>query len=105
MTFIRLLPVLLSGILMAAHFLRAGYTVFMAMVLLGLLLLFVKRPWAARLMQLFLVVSLLVYVRFCRREFNPLAWLVVVLGLLLSILSKTNTVIAPVMVVLLELFL
>lgn len=55
--FWRLVPVILSCILVAAHFSRAGLTVF-ALALLALpLLLMIHRPWSARTVQLALVLA------------------------------------------------
>ena len=45
MNFIRLLPVILSALLLAAHFLRAGQTVLMLTALALPLLLFVRLRW------------------------------------------------------------
>lgn len=54
---IRILPVLLSYVLLAAHFLRTGNLIMVA-VSLGLpFLLFVPRAWSARLLQLGLVLG------------------------------------------------
>jgi hypothetical protein len=63
MNFIKLLPVLLSAILMAAHFLRMGSFVLVG-VSLGLpaLLLF-RKWWAARAVQVCLIIAMLEWFR------------------------------------------
>ncbi len=63
MDFVRLLPVILSALLMAAHFSRADNV---ALVLLSLafpLILLWRRPWAARLTQVTLAVASLEWIR------------------------------------------
>lgn len=57
MNLIRLLPVLLSIILLAAHFLRDGQMLFVTALLLVPFLLFIRRPWVVRLFQVGLVVG------------------------------------------------
>ena len=53
--FWRLLPVILSCILLAAHFFRAGREVLMLVALALPFLLLIRRPWSARTVQLALV--------------------------------------------------
>ncbi|MEJ2482633.1 MAG: hypothetical protein P8049_05825 [Gemmatimonadota bacterium] len=53
----RLIPVLVSAVLMAAHFSRAGTTALMLMSLAMPLVLLVRQPWATRLVQLGLVIA------------------------------------------------
>ena len=53
----RLVPVILSCILMAAHFSRAGRPVLTLVALALPLLLLVRRPWSARTVQLALVLA------------------------------------------------
>ncbi len=57
MNAIRLIPVVLSCVLLAAHFLRAGSLVAVALCLTVPALLFVKRRWVPRVMQAVLVFS------------------------------------------------
>ncbi len=57
------------------------------------------------LMQLFLLTSILVYVRMRRLGASPGQWALVLALLSLSILSKTNAAVAPVLVLAFELFL
>ncbi len=57
------IPIVLSLIVLAAHFLRGGGLV-IAVGVLGLLaLLAVRRPWVARLMQVVLVLGALEWIR------------------------------------------
>ena len=63
MTFLRLLPVILSMIVIGAHYLRSGP---IALVLLAIslpFLLFVKKAWVARLIQLVLMLGALEWIR------------------------------------------
>ncbi|MEJ2546991.1 MAG: hypothetical protein P8125_04145 [Gemmatimonadota bacterium] len=53
----RLIPVVLSAVLMAAHFSRAGTTALMLLSLAMPLVLLVRQPWAVRLVQLALVIG------------------------------------------------
>ena len=57
------IPVVLSLLVLGAHFMRYGNSigVFAALVLIGLL--FIRRPWVARLMQVVLVLGALEWVR------------------------------------------
>ena len=57
MTFLRLLPVVLSLLLLGAHFLRAGITPLAAALVALAVLAPVPRPWMARLVQVALVVG------------------------------------------------
>ena len=56
-------PVVLSILVLGAHFLRGGsmIAVFVALVLIGLL--FLRRPWVARLVQAVLVLGALEWLR------------------------------------------
>lgn len=60
---LRLLPVVLSAVLLAAHFSRAGAPVGVALSLGGPLLLLVRRPWAARTVQAALLAGALEWIR------------------------------------------
>ena len=63
MNIVRLLPVFLSALLLAAHFFRAGmYPLFAASLAFPFVLL-VQRRWAARLVQVALVLGALEWVR------------------------------------------
>ena len=57
------IPVVLSLVVLGAHFMRYGNSigVFAAIVLIGLL--FIRQPWVARLMQVVLVLGTLEWLR------------------------------------------
>jgi hypothetical protein len=57
MNFLRLLPVFISFLLMAAHFLRAGQMVFAVVLLSLLLLLLLRKAWVPRVMTLVLILA------------------------------------------------
>ncbi len=57
MNFLRLLPVFISFLLLAAHFLRAGQTLVLFMLAGLLLLLFVKKHWVPWVVQLTLLLG------------------------------------------------
>jgi len=63
MNFLRLLPVVISFLLMAAHFLRDGRTVTAYVLLCLPLLLILRKAWVPRLMQLILLLGALEWVR------------------------------------------
>ncbi|MHB0968999.1 MAG: hypothetical protein ACYC7A_14665 [Thermoanaerobaculia bacterium] len=62
MNFVRLLPVILSSWLLGAHFLRSWNTPVVALFVLLPLLLFVRRPWVARVFQVVLLLGALEWV-------------------------------------------
>lgn len=57
MTLLRLLPAILSLLILAAHFLRRDSLLFVGLVFLCLALLFVRQRWAVRLIQIVLTVG------------------------------------------------
>lgn len=59
MTFLSLVPAVISFLLLAAHFLRGWNMLLVGICLVLPLLLFVKRRWAARLLQAALIVGAL----------------------------------------------
>ena len=59
MTFVLLLPTVLSLLLLAAHFLRSANLAMVSTCLLFLVLLFIKRSWLARTMQVVLILAAL----------------------------------------------
>lgn len=63
MTFFLLLPAALSALLLGAHFLRFGQYELALLCLALLPLLWVKRPWAARVMQIILLLGAAVWVQ------------------------------------------
>ncbi len=63
MTFLRLLPVILSFLLLAAHFSRIDLVPLMILSLLLANLLFIKRLWVARALQAALVLGAMEWIR------------------------------------------
>ena len=63
MTALRLVPVALALLVLGAHFLRAGNLAMVAADLAVVALLFVRRPWAARAVQLALGLGALEWLR------------------------------------------
>jgi hypothetical protein len=63
MNIVRLTPVFIGFVLMAAHFSRSGLPVLVAVSLWFPLILLVRRPWVARAVQLALVLGALEWVR------------------------------------------
>jgi hypothetical protein len=57
------LPIVLSLLLLGAHFLRYGNTAIVIGILALAGLLFVRRPWAARIVQLVLVAGTVEWLR------------------------------------------
>jgi membrane-associated PAP2 superfamily phosphatase len=87
MTLLRLIPVILSALLLGAHYLRSGQIVLAVALVLFPLLLFVKRAWVARSAQLVLLLgglewirTLLVFVAARRAMEQPWTRLAVILG-------------------------
>ncbi|MEO7921744.1 MAG: hypothetical protein ABIT01_19945 [Thermoanaerobaculia bacterium] len=63
MTTALLVPAALSLLVLAAHFLRGGQIVLVAITLGAALLLAVRRPWAARVLQISLVCGTAEWIR------------------------------------------
>jgi len=63
MILIRLTPVLLSALLLAAHFSRADNLLVVVFSLMAPLLLLVRKPWVARAFQVVLLLGALEWVR------------------------------------------
>lgn len=63
MVFLRLLPIVLSYLLMAAHLFRGHHYALLALAALMPLLLFIPQPWVARVLQLGLVISAVEWLR------------------------------------------
>ncbi len=87
MNFLRLLPVFLSALLLGAHFLRLELIPFVVLALLFPAFLLFKRLWATRLVQIFLVLGalewiriLLIYVDERREDGQPWIRLALILG-------------------------
>ncbi len=63
MIVLHLLPVILSALLIGAHFLRQG-SILLVLLSVGLpLVLLVRRSWAARIVQAFLLLAALEWIR------------------------------------------
>ena len=84
---LQLLPVVISLIVLGAHFLRSGSVVMVAITLVVLGLLFVRRLWAARTIQAALLLGAVEWVRTLTRlaawraqEGQPALRLVLILG-------------------------
>lgn len=54
MTFLKLLPVILSSLILGAHFSRANLLSLTILCVLILLILFIRASWVPRVLQLFL---------------------------------------------------
>jgi hypothetical protein len=87
MNFLRLLPVFISFLLLAAHFVRAGQNILAFILLFLLLLLALKKSWVPWVIQLTLLLGAiewlrtLVFVAQMRMEFGmPWARLAIILG-------------------------
>lgn len=63
MRLLRLLPVMLTFLLLATHFYRAGHLPLVAVCLAAPLLLLLRKPWVPRLFQVLLVFGSLVWLR------------------------------------------
>ena len=63
MNFLRLLPVILSFLLLGAHFYRAGLVPATVLCVAALFLLFVPKPWVPRLFQAVLVLGAFEWLR------------------------------------------
>ena len=87
MIWLQLLPVVLSLIVLSAHFLRAGSVVMVAAILILLGLLGVRRRWAARTVQAALLLGAIEWARTLARlvasraqDGQPVLRLVLILG-------------------------
>lgn len=87
MTVLQLVPVALSALVLAAHFLREGNSIFVLAALGIFVLIFVRRRWAARLIQLGLLLgtlewihTLVVLVSFRMQSGAPFRRLALIIG-------------------------
>lgn len=87
MNFFRLLPVIISFLLLAAHFVRAGQIFFVMVLLFLTLMLVIRKSWIPWLMQLALLLGAvewlrtLFFVAQMRMEFGmPWTRLAIILG-------------------------
>jgi len=92
-----LVPTGLSALVLAAHFLRAGNLVLLLASLSLVVLMFVRRPWAARLIQLGLLLGALewlwtlVFLVGARRQWGqPFIRLAVILGVV-TVVTAAST--------------
>ena len=88
MNVLRLFPVIFSFLILSAHFSRAGSPLLLIIFLLLPLLLFVKKAWVVRLIQIFLVIgsiewirALITYVSQRQLIDEPYMRLVIILGI------------------------
>lgn len=88
MNIVRLLPIIVSFLILSAHFSRAGSPVLSILCLLIPLLLFIKRTWVARLIQIVLIIgsiewirSLFYYINQRQSIGEPYVRLVIILGI------------------------
>ncbi len=63
MNFVRLFPVFISFLLLAAHFMHAGQTALIILVLLLPLMLIFKKTWVPRVFQLVLLIGAVEWMR------------------------------------------
>ncbi len=87
MNFIRLVPAILSLLILSAHFSRAGVPIISVIFLILPVLLLIKRPWIARLIQIVLLIgsiewirTLIYYVNQRQAIGEPYIRLVIILG-------------------------
>ena len=70
MNFVRLLPAILSLLVLAAHFYRAGNLLLVVLMAASPFLLFIRRPWIARVIQVELVLGGIEWIRTIFRLVN-----------------------------------
>jgi len=63
MNFIKLLPVMLSLLLLGAHFFRAEVNVLVLSVVVMLFMLLIRKPWVVRVIQVVLVLGSIEWIR------------------------------------------
>jgi hypothetical protein len=92
MTIVALVPVVLSLLVLGAHFLRADNVVLLVMPVLLLGLLVLRRPWAARIVQVGLVLGALEWIRTIAvlagermRAGEPVLRLIAILGVVAAV--------------------
>jgi len=93
---LQLLPVGLSALVLAAHFLRAGNLLLLLASVAIIVLIFVRRSWAARLIQLGLFLgaiewlrTLIVLVSVRRQYGEPFARLTIILGAVAAVTAAS----------------
>ncbi|WP_428938340.1 hypothetical protein [Fontivita pretiosa] len=99
MSFVYLVPVLLSFLLLAAHFLHAGNLPLVAVALLLPLLLLIRRGWVVRVVQTALLVGALEWLRtivmlidFYEQAGRPWTRMSIILGSVLLFTLAASTV-------------
>ena len=63
MNFVRLLPVILSLLVLAAHFYRAGNLILVVLIAASPLLLFIRSAWIVRVIQVELILGGIEWIR------------------------------------------
>jgi len=63
MNFVRLLPVILSLLVLAAHFYRAGNLILVVLMAASPLLLFIRSTWIVRVIQVELIIGGIEWIR------------------------------------------
>ena len=99
MILLQLLPVALSLLVLAAHFLRAGNILMLGLVLVLLALLGVRRRWAAQAVQAALVLGAAEWVRTLlglvasrSQDGQPVLRLCIILGIVASVTALSALV-------------
>lgn len=89
MNILRLLPVVFSFLILSAHFSRQGFPILSILCLVIPFLLFIKRTWVVKLIQIFLVLgsiewirALFIYVNERQSISEPYIRLVIILGII-----------------------
>ncbi len=96
MVALQLLPAALAAVVLAAHFLRSGHVLLMLASLGLVALMFVRRPWAARLIQIALVLAtfewlhtLVLLIVFRRQTGQPFTRLAIILGCVAAVTAAS----------------
>lgn len=88
------IPVVLSLVVLGAHFMRYGDTIFVVMAGGLIVLLFVRQPWVARLIQVVLVLGALEWIHTAYGLFQTRAALGEPYGRMLVILGSVAAITA-----------
>jgi general stress protein CsbA len=70
MNFVRFLPVILSLLILAAHFYRAGNLILVVLMAVSPLLLFIRSSWIVRIIQVELIIGGIEWIRTILRLVN-----------------------------------
>ena len=86
------MPVVLSFVVLGAHFMRSGNSIGVVGALVLIALLFVRQPWVARFMQVLLVLGALEWIRTLVELYQvrvalgqPYGRMIVILGLVAAV--------------------